>query len=112
VQAVFQEPYSSLNPRLSIRTTVGEPLAGRIRDWPRRGHRADRTVARAGGLPARVANDYSSRAVGGQRQRVALARALTTAPSCILLDEAVSALDVSIRAQVMNLLRDIQDRLR
>jgi peptide/nickel transport system ATP-binding protein len=112
VQAVFQDPYSSLNPRLSIRTTVGEPLAETHSGLSR----AEVTARIAQsleqvGLPARVANDYPHELSGGQRQRVALARALTTGPECILLDEAVSALDVSIRAQVMNLLRDIQDRL-
>ncbi len=112
VQAVFQDPYSSLNPRLSIRTTVGEPLAETHSGLTR----AEVTARIAQsleqvGLPARVANDYPHELSGGQRQRVALARALTTGPECILLDEAVSALDVSIRAQVMNLLRDIQDRL-
>src|SRR5438876_95383 len=111
IQAVFQDPYSSLNPRLPLGTTVGEPLrqtrpelgksdvAGRVAD----------SLARVG-LSPRVAQDYPHELSGGQRQRVALARALTTNPECILLDEAVSALDVSIRAQVMNLLRDIQER--
>ena len=111
IQAVFQDPYSSLNPRLTVGTTVGEPLrqtrpelgksdvAGRVAD----------SLARVG-LSPRVAQDYPHELSGGQRQRVALARALTTNPECILLDEAVSALDVSIRAQVMNLLRDIQER--
>ncbi|HYB43734.1 MAG TPA: ABC transporter ATP-binding protein [Candidatus Methylomirabilis sp.] len=112
VQAVFQDPYSSLNPRLSIRTTVGEPLAETRPDLSRRevGDRIAAALERVG-LPPRVAGDYPHELSGGQRQRVALARALTTEPECILLDEAVSALDVSIRAQIMNLLRDIQDRL-
>ena len=112
VQAVFQDPFSSLNPRLAIRTTVGEPLVetgsgiGRAEIASRIAESLERV-----GLPARVAGDYPHELSGGQRQRVALARALTTGPECILLDEAVSALDVSIRAQVMNLLRDIQQRL-
>ena len=112
VQAVFQDPYSSLNPRLSIRTTVGEPLAETDPGLTRAevAARIAQSLEQVG-LPARVANDYPHELSGGQRQRVALARALTTGPECILLDEAVSALDVSIRAQVMNLLRDIQDRL-
>jgi len=112
VQAVFQDPYSSLNPRLTIRTTVGEPLA---QTEPRLGRaeaeeRIKASLARVG-LRPRIVDDYPHELSGGQRQRVALARALTTNPECILLDEAVSALDVSIRAQVVNLLRDIQDRL-
>ncbi len=111
VQAVFQDPYSSLNPRLTIRTTVGEPL---VQNQPGLGKAevAERIAASLErvGLRPRVANDYPHELSGGQRQRVALARALTTNPECILLDEAVSALDVSIRAQVMNLLREIQDR--
>jgi peptide/nickel transport system ATP-binding protein len=112
VQAVFQDPYSSLNPRLTIGTTVGEPLAQTRSDLSR-AEIAERIAASLErvGLRPRVAADYPHELSGGQRQRVALARALTTSPECILLDEAVSALDVSIRAQVMNLLREIQDRL-
>jgi peptide/nickel transport system ATP-binding protein len=112
VQAVFQDPYSSLNPRLTIRTTVSEPLAQTEPDLTRAEvtERVGASLARVG-LRPRIAADYPHELSGGQRQRVAIARALTTNPECILLDEAVSALDVSIRAQVMNLLREIQDRL-
>jgi peptide/nickel transport system ATP-binding protein len=112
VQAVFQDPYSSLNPRLTIGTTVGEPLA-QTQPGLARDERAERVAASLErvGLPPRLVHGYPHELSGGQRQRVALARALTTDPECILLDEAVSALDVSIRAQVMNLLRKIQDRL-
>ena len=112
VQAVFQDPYSSLNPRLTIRTTVGEPLVETQPELTKAEveERIAASLERVG-LRARVANDYPHELSGGQRQRVAIARALTTSPRCILLDEAVSALDVSIRAQIMNLLRDIQDRL-
>jgi peptide/nickel transport system ATP-binding protein len=112
VQAVFQDPYSSLNPRLTIRTTVSEPLSQTEPDLSRAevAERVAESLARVG-LRPRIAEDYPHELSGGQRQRVAIARALTTNPECILLDEAVSALDVSIRAQVMNLLREIQDRL-
>jgi peptide/nickel transport system ATP-binding protein len=111
VQAVFQDPFSSLNPRLTIRTTVSEPLAQTEPDLSRAEvtERVAASLTRVG-LRPRVADDYPHELSGGQRQRVAIARALTTNPECILLDEAVSALDVSIRAQVMNLLREIQDR--
>jgi len=112
VQAVFQDPYSSLNPRLTIRTTVGEPLVQTQPGLTKAevGERIAASLERVG-LRPRIVDDYPHELSGGQRQRVALARALTTSPECILLDEAVSALDVSIRAQVMNLLRNIQDRL-
>jgi peptide/nickel transport system ATP-binding protein len=112
VQAVFQDPYSSLNPRLTIGTTVGEPLR---QTQPELGRAEVRERIAASlervGLRPRIVDDFPHELSGGQRQRVAIARALTTSPECILLDEAVSALDVSIRAQVMNLLRDIQARL-
>ena len=112
VQAVFQDPYSSLNPRLTIRTTVSEPLVQTEPGLTRTeiDARVAESLTRVG-LRPRIAADYPHELSGGQRQRVAIARALTTNPECILLDEAVSALDVSIRAQVMNLLREIQDRL-
>ncbi|HMH52315.1 MAG TPA: dipeptide ABC transporter ATP-binding protein [Candidatus Acidoferrum sp.] len=112
VQAVFQDPYSSLNPRLTIRTTVGEPLVQTRSGLSKAevNERIAESLVRVG-LRPRIVDDYPHELSGGQRQRVAVARALTTSPDCILLDEAVSALDVSIRAQVMNLLRDIQDRL-
>jgi oligopeptide/dipeptide ABC transporter ATP-binding protein len=111
VQAVFQDPYSSLNPRLTIRTTVGEPLVqtGSGLSKAEVEERVAESLVRVG-LQPRIVDDYPHELSGGQRQRVAVARALTTSPECILLDEAVSALDVSIRAQVMNLLREIQDR--
>ena len=112
VQAVFQDPYSSLNPRLTIRTAVSEPL-WQIQPGLAKAeveNRIAKSLERVG-LSSRVANDFPHELSGGQRQRVAIARALTTDPECILLDEPVSALDVSIRAQVMNLLREIQDRL-
>jgi len=112
VQAVFQDPYGSLNPRLTIRTTVGEPLTQNQPGLTRAeiDERIAGSLTRVG-LRPRIADDYPHELSGGQRQRVAIARAPTTDPECILLDEAVSALDVSIRAQVMNLLREIQDRL-
>jgi oligopeptide/dipeptide ABC transporter ATP-binding protein len=112
VQAVFQDPYSSLNPRLTIAKTVSEPLL-ETADALSKAAIAARVAEAlsAVGLRPAMAALYPHELSGGQRQRVALARALTTNPDCILLDEPVSALDVSIRAQVMNLLRQLQDRL-
>jgi peptide/nickel transport system ATP-binding protein len=112
VQAVFQDPYSSLNPRLTIAKTVSEPLLETAADLSKAAiaARVAETLS-AVGLRPEMAALYPHELSGGQRQRVALARALTTNPDCILLDEPVSALDVSIRAQVMNLLRQLQDRL-
>jgi oligopeptide/dipeptide ABC transporter ATP-binding protein len=112
VQAVFQDPYSSLNPRQTIGRAVSEPLT-ETNPGLSRSELQSRTVDAllAVGLRANIAGVYPHELSGGQRQRVAVARALVTKPDCILLDEPVSALDVSIRAQVINLLRQIQDEM-
>jgi peptide/nickel transport system ATP-binding protein len=111
VQAVFQDPFSSLNPRLKIATTVGEPLRQARPSMSDKevGDKIAKSLVQVG-LRAGVADEFPHELSGGQRQRVAIARALTTSPDCIILDEAVSALDVSVRAQILNLLRMIQER--
>jgi peptide/nickel transport system ATP-binding protein/oligopeptide transport system ATP-binding protein len=112
VQAVFQDPWSSLNPRLRVRDTIAEALVvnRRVSATERR----DRVQAVLGqvGLPADAGGRYPHEFSGGQRQRVALASALASYPELIVLDEPVSALDVSIRAQIMNLLKDLQAQHR
>jgi peptide/nickel transport system ATP-binding protein len=108
MQMIFQDPYSSLDPRMTVLDIVGEPI--RVNGLARGGELEDRVkeLMRVVGLEVKHLKRYPHAFSGGQRQRIGIARALATRPRLVVCDEAVSALDVSIQAQILNLLQDLQ----
>lgn len=110
IQTIFQDPYASLNPRLAVGAIVAEPLIVHEPEL-NRSQREERVaeLLEKVGLPADAMRRYPHQFSGGQRQRICIARALSSRPEFIICDECVSALDVSVQAQIVNLLQDLQD---
>jgi oligopeptide transport system ATP-binding protein len=110
VQAVQQNPWSSMNPRMRIRDIIAEPLVVNTKQSKQQNRTQVLELLDQVGIPRETIDRYPHEFSGGQRQRIAVARAMALKPSLVVLDEPVSALDVSIRAQIMNLLKDLQDK--
>ncbi|MFC4599547.1 ABC transporter ATP-binding protein [Cohnella hongkongensis] len=112
IQMIFQDPYSSLSPRMSVYDIIAEPLVANFKLKKNEIDDKVTAIASQTGLDASYLQRYPHAFSGGQRQRIAIARALITQPRLIVCDEAVSALDVSIQAQIVNLLKDLQEQYR
>jgi len=110
IQVVFQDPYGSLNPSRTIGQTMVEPLLVKSRRFTGNRERAVADALKSVGLSADVANRYPSQFSGGQRQRIAIARAMITGPDLVICDEPVSSLDLSVQAQILNLLSEQQQQ--